>query len=52
MDEVRDDRWVQFVDLTGYEHRCDPEKLEVDNWRLDLAEIPIDETHSGLHRFR
>ena len=39
------------MDLTGNEHRCDPEKLEVDDWRLDLAEISIDETYSGLHRF-
>ena len=40
------------MDFTGYEHRCDSEELEVYNWCLDEAEIPIYETHSRLHRFR
>ena len=51
MDEVRDDRWVQFVDFTGNEHRCNPEELKVYNRRLNLAEIPIYETYGSLHRF-
>ena len=51
MDEVRDDRWVQFVDFAGDKHGCNPEELEVDNWSFDAAEVPIDEAHGGLHRF-
>ena len=52
MDEVRDDRWVQFMDFAGDKHGSDSEELKVDNWRLDAAEVPIDETHGSLHRFR
>ena len=52
MDEVRDDRRVQFVDFAGDKHGCDSEELKVDNWRLDAAEVPIDETYGSLHRFR
>ena len=39
------------MNLTGDEHGCNSKELEVDNWRLDSAEIPIYETHGRLHRF-
>ena len=52
MDEVRDDRWVQLVNLTSDEHRSDSEELKVNNWCFYAAEVTIYEAYSSLHRFR
>ena len=40
------------MDFAGDKHGCDSEELEVDNWRLDAAKVPIDETYGSLHCFR